>query len=165
MQEQNGRMRAGTEPNRVIDKAIAIPVFIVLFLSPAIFPVKIAGAQTAQGLDPSSYRLIGTIMAGGLSGAVLVDAKGEQAFYRLHDNLPDGSQVADVRSNSILLKWSDSTFYEIFISHDTKTAVPQAGPPQSAVSVTPEAAPESGGQKELRPHKRARPRRPLPGEE
>ena len=149
----------------MIKKAFAMPLLPALLLSSALFLVSTAAAQPAQGLDPSSYRLVGTITAGGLIGAVLVDAKGEQTFYRLHDKLQDGSKLVAVRSGSILIKRDDNTVYEIFISHDTKTGVPQTGPPQSAVSVTPKVVPESGVQKEQRPQKRSRPRRQLPGEE
>src|SRR5512147_346231 len=132
-------------------------LLIGFFLYSALFPAGIAGAQAAQGLDPSSYRLIGTILANGHSGAVLVDSKGEQTFYRLHDTLPDGSTVAAVRSDSILVLRSDGTLYEIFIAHDTKSAVPQAGPPPGAVSVTPESSPAGTVQKEQRPNTRPRP--------
>ena len=104
-------------------------------------------------------------MANGLIGAVLVDAKGEQTFYRLHERLLDGSQVIKVRSDSILLQRSDSTVYEIFIAHDTKAAVPQASPPPNAGQVIPEAAPERAVREEPRPQKRERKRRLSSGEE
>jgi hypothetical protein len=95
------------ETNPVIEKKFVMPLLLPLLLSSALFPVDTAGAQQAQGPDPSSYRLIGTITADGLTGAVLVDAKGEQTFYRLHERLQDGSQLAGVRSDSILLKRDD----------------------------------------------------------
>ena len=153
------------ESAALIEKTFAMPLLLALLLSSVLFLVDTTGAQTAQGLDPSSYRLIGTIMANGLMGAVLVDAKGEQKFYRLHEQLQDGSQVVGVQSDSILLQRSDGTVYEIFIAHDTKTGVPQASPPTNAVSVTPEAAPERPVRKGSQEHKRRRIQRLAPVEE
>ena len=52
----------------MIKKAFAMPLLPALLLSSALFLVSTAAAQPAQGLDPSSYRLVGTITAGGLIG-------------------------------------------------------------------------------------------------
>lgn len=149
----------------MIKKAFAMPLLPALLLSSALFLVSTAAAQPAQGLDPSSYRLVGTITAGGLIGAVLVDAKGEQTFYRLHDKLQDGSKLVAVRSGSILIKRDDNTVYEIFISHDTKSGAPQAGPPQSTGQVVPGTTPERADQQETLRQKQERIRRHLPKEE
>ncbi|HEX9113515.1 MAG TPA: hypothetical protein VF888_04130 [Nitrospirota bacterium] len=148
----------------MIKKTFAMPLLPALLLSTAFFLVSTAGAQQAQGLDPSAYRLVGTIMADGLIGAVLVDAKGEQTFYRLHDQLQDGSKLVGVHSDSILVEQGDKTVYEIFIAHDTKSAVPQAGPPPSAGRVVPEAASERADRKELQRQRRGRIRNQSPEE-
>ncbi|HSB34715.1 MAG TPA: hypothetical protein VLG39_09680 [Nitrospirota bacterium] len=140
----------------MIKKTFSMPLLPALLLSTAFFLVSTAGAQQAQGLDPSAYRLVGTIMADGLIGAVLVDAKGEQTFYRLHDQLQDGSKLVGVHSDSILVERGDKTVYEIFIAHDTKSAVPQAGPPPSAGRVVPEAASEGADRKEPQRQRRGR---------
>lgn len=148
----------------MIKKTFAIPLLPALLLSSTLFLVSTAGAQQAQGLDPSAYRLVGTIMADGLIGAVLVDAKGEQTFYRLHDQLQDGSILVGVHSDSILVERGDKTVYEIFIAHDTKSAVPQVGPPPSAGRVVPEAAPERADRKETQRQRRGRIRSQSPEE-
>jgi hypothetical protein len=148
----------------VIKKKIAMSLLPALLLSSALFLVSTATAQPAQGLDPSSYRLVGTITAGGLIGAVLVDAKGEQTFYRLNEQLPDGSKLVRVRSDSILIKRGDSTVNEIFIAHDTKSGAPQAGPPPSPGQVIPGTAPEREVRKETLRQKQERIRRHLPEE-
>lgn len=149
----------------MIEKTSVTPLLLAFLLFSALFLVSTADAQPpAQGLDSSSYRLIGTIMADGFVGAVLVDAKGEQTFYRLRDQLPDGSLLVKVKSDSILVQRSDNTQYEIFISHDTKTAVPQAVPPSGTGQVTPEAAPERELRKERQQKKRERKQRALPEE-
>ena len=152
----------GTAP--VIKKTFVMPLLPALLLFSALFPAGAEGAQQAQGLEPSSYRLIGTIMADGLIGAVLVDSKGEQTFYRLHEQLQDGSKVVGVQSDSILLERGDNTVYEIFIAHDTKSAVPQVGPPPSAGRVVPEAAPERADRKETQRQRRGRIRSQSPEE-
>jgi type II secretory pathway component PulC len=149
----------------VIGKTFALPLLLALLLSSVLFLADTAGAQPAQGLDPSSFRLVGTIMAEGLIGAVIVDAKGEQTFYRLNEHLQEGSKLVGVRSDSILLERGDNTVYEIFIAHDTKTGVPQASPPPNAIPVTPEAAPERAVRQEPRPQKRIHNRRLSPKEE
>ncbi len=78
---------------------------------------SIAGAQEAQ----SGYSLIGTIQSDYLTGAVVAVAKDEQSFFRKFDKLPDGSQIVEVWSDSILLKRPDGTTYEMYILHETKT--------------------------------------------
>jgi hypothetical protein len=122
---------------------LLIALLIVVFA--ALFIINTADAQTASASGPSSYRLIGTVEAGGFIGAVLDDAKGEQLFYRLHEKLPDGSEIVKVQNNRILVKKSDGALYELFTSHDMKTALqqsaPSAGPVVDQAVTTPTVEP------------------------
>jgi len=72
----------------------------------------------AQPAGPQVTRLIGTIQSKNFIGAVFSDSKGEQSFYRVFDTLPDGSKIVTVRSDSISLKGSDGTSYDMYIAHD-----------------------------------------------
>ena len=124
---------------------VSILVLITLLLSSALFLADSANAQPGGSLEPASgesvYRLIGTVEGKAFIGAVLDDSTGIQSFYRLHERLPDGSQVAKVQSDSILIKRSDGTSYELYISQGAQTAV-QARPPVSASPVAPIATQE-----------------------
>ncbi len=119
-------------------KIAPLPVIIGLYIFLSLILVARTNAQPST--DPSGLRLIGTVMAGGFTGAVLGDAKGEQTFYRLHESLPDGSQIVKVQRDHILVRQSDDAVYEIYISHDTNAAVKQTGPPVVAAPQPPAAA-------------------------
>ena len=101
--------------------------FVVLF-----FPTVIAIAQpvgtSAAGNDPSAYRLIGTIEGADFSGAVISTGK-EQLFYRLHERLPDGSQVMKIRNDSITLKRADGVLIVVYTSRDLKSGMHTGAPP------------------------------------
>jgi type II secretory pathway component PulC len=116
----------------------AVPTLIVLLVFSATFLVKSANAQPSA--DPSAYRLIGTVMAGALTGAVLGYEKGEQTFYRLNEALPDESKIVKVQSDSIQIKRSDGVIYEMYINHDMMVAAQQASP-QVANPPPPDIAP------------------------
>ncbi len=93
--------------------------FLIIFVIPLAFLfIDTAGAQTVA---PSAFRLSGTVEGKAFAGAVIIDAAGTQTFYRLYDKLPDGSQIVQVRSNSISLKGESGTRYDIYINHDMKT--------------------------------------------
>ena len=49
------------------------------------------GPSSGPAAESSSYKLIGTVEGEQFSGAVLEDSTG-QAFYRINQKLPDGSQ-------------------------------------------------------------------------
>lgn len=66
-----------------------------------------------------NYRLIGTIEGETFSGAVLEDASG-QAFYRIHQKMPDGSQIVKVAHNKVTIKRSDGGLSDLQILDDTK---------------------------------------------
>jgi len=80
----------------------------------------------------TAYTLIGTIEGEYFSGAVLADTTNQQAFYRLNQKLPDGSQIVKVRRDSVAIKRSDGSTVEIQIVDETKIvnvakAVPGSG--------------------------------------
>jgi hypothetical protein len=135
----------------------AVPTLIVLLGISVLFLVKSANAQASA--DPSAYRLIGTVLAGEFTGAVIDEAAGGQTFYRLHEKLPDGSELFKVQPDSILLKTNDGGLYEIFIAHDTKAAAQQAAPQPQAVSPGPVIVTDKPAQKETFRDKRRRLRR------
>jgi hypothetical protein len=72
----------------------------------------------AEAAAQAGYSLIGTIRSGDFSGAVILVAKGEQSFFRLHEKLPDGSQIVKIRDDSISIKEADGTLYDMYISHE-----------------------------------------------
>ncbi|MHB8845616.1 MAG: type II secretion system protein GspC [Nitrospirota bacterium] len=80
----------------------------------------------------TAYTLIGTIEGESFAGAVLADTANLQAFYRLGQRLPDGSQIVKVRRDRVALKRSDGSTVEIQIVDETKIvnvakAVPGSG--------------------------------------
>jgi general secretion pathway protein C len=80
----------------------------------------------------TEYTLIGTVEGESFAGAVLADTANLQAFYRLGQKLPDGSQIVKVKRDRVSLKRSDGSTVEIVIVDDTKIvnvakAVPGSG--------------------------------------
>jgi hypothetical protein len=73
-------------------------------------------AQDAGETPP--FRLIGVIESSNFAGAVLDDSTGVQTFYRLREELPDGSRIVKVENDSVVVKRGDGTSYELFIIHD-----------------------------------------------
>ncbi len=113
-----------------------IRAFIVLLIFPAIFAVGSAYAQT----DAATYRLIGTIEGQDFAGAVFDDSSGGQKFYRLGEPMPDGSRIIKVESDSIVLKRSDGSRYELFIRGTKPSPQPFRPPVNAAPSVIPGSA-------------------------
>jgi general secretion pathway protein C len=80
----------------------------------------------------TEYTLIGTVEGESFAGAVLADTANLQAFYRLGQKLPDGSQIVKVKRDRVSLKRPDGSIVEIQIVDDTKIvsvakAVPGSG--------------------------------------
>jgi len=89
-----------------------------------------SGAPVAESY--TAFTLIGTIEGEFFSGAVLADAANLQAFYRLGQKLPDGSQIVKVKRDQVTLKRADGSTVDIQIVDDTKIvnvakAVPGSG--------------------------------------
>jgi general secretion pathway protein C len=76
------------------------------------------GPSNAPAAETVVYRLIGTVEGESFAGAVLEDSTG-QAFYRIHQKLPDGSQIVKVQRDRITLRRADGGSTEL-LSDDTK---------------------------------------------
>jgi hypothetical protein len=122
-------------------KGYVFNLFLLSFL--VSFSLCLITTADAQPASQSGYNLIGTIKSEDFTGAVLTDSSGEQVFYRLHDKLPDGSQLVKVRDDSISLKGTDGTLYDMYISHER--IVGSAVSPPSADSYASESAPKQHG--------------------
>ena len=114
-------------------KIVRTSILVLIFLSLSAF-ISVDASNAQQPITQTSG-LIGTIRSGGFIGAVLTAAKGEQVLYRLKEMLPDGPQLVEVRSESITLKSTDGTFYNMYIAHDTKTVASVRPEVQSGPSV------------------------------
>ena len=61
------------------------------------------GPSSAPAAVTSVYTLIGTVEGEEFSGAVLEDTTGQE-FYRIHQKLPDGSQIIKVGRDRVTIK-------------------------------------------------------------
>ena len=77
------------------------------------------GPSSAPAAVTSVYTLIGTVEGEEFSGAVLEDTTGQE-FYRIHQKLPDGSQIIKVGRDRVTLKRADGGTTEIQVLDDTK---------------------------------------------
>lgn len=73
---------------------------------------------SAEGAPPdySTMRLVGAMKAGGSSVVVFENAKGEQTSYRTGETFADGSRIVAVSGNSIMVRQSDGSQVEYFVS-------------------------------------------------
>ena len=106
------RDRAVLEPRRELSDYSTI-------LERGLFGEGKGPSSSPAAVESSVYRLIGTIEGASFSGAVLEDASG-QAFYRINQKLPDGSQIIKVQRDKIVLRRADSSTTEIHVVDDTK---------------------------------------------
>jgi len=151
-----------TIKHEVIRKLVLVSIFLFLLLY---LIDQVHGQVAAQ----SGYNLIGTIHSGDFSGAVIRVEKGEQSFFRLFEKLPDGSQLVKVRDDSISIKGTDDTLYDMFISHEKTlgSVAPPMGNNDAHGNIspsTPAAAPNSISPDRPRPRTR-RPTRHSSSEE
>jgi len=78
------------------------------------------GPSSGPAVESSSiYKLIGTVEGEVFAGAVLEDTTG-QVFYRIHEKLPDGSQIVKVRRDRIVLQKADGGTSELQIVDETR---------------------------------------------
>jgi general secretion pathway protein C len=85
------------------------------------------GPSSAPAAETSIYKLIGTIVGDAFSGAVLEDTTG-QAFYRIHEKLPDGSQIVKVERDRIKIRRADGGTTDLQVVDETKIVnVPRPG--------------------------------------
>ncbi len=105
------RDRAAIEPRRELSDYASV-------LERGLFgegkrPSSVPAAET------SVYKLIGTVEGEVFSGAVLEDMTG-QAFYRLHQKLPDGSQIIKVQRDRVAIRRADGGTTELQVVDDAK---------------------------------------------
>jgi len=73
-----------------------------------------------------SYQLIGTIEGEQFAGAVLEDSTG-QAFYRMNQKMPDGSEIVKVMRDKVSIRRSDGVLVDVEVVDDTKIVTMQTG--------------------------------------
>jgi hypothetical protein len=123
--------------------ALRFSASVALLLVVVFFFCDAGHAQPTQANDPSGYRLIGTMEGSPLTGAVISDSTGTQTFYRVHELLPDGSQVVKVRSDSVSLKRSDGTTFDLYFrgsnsgNQQSSTPATAAAPPAEVQETRP----------------------------
>ncbi len=109
--------------------ALLLIIFSALFVPPS------------ARADTGPYRLVGTIEGGqGFTGAVLDDSSGTQTFYRMSEALPDGSRIVKITSDTVAIKRSDGSTYNLFLLQTTKPGVVTARPAASP-AMNPNPAP------------------------
>jgi len=137
---------------------ILLSGLIAVLIGPMFYEGLNARAQLAAPQSP--FRLVGTIEGGPFTGAVIDDTKNPQAFYRLHEKLPDESQIVKVQADHVVLKWPDGTKTELYATPGTggagapaAAAAPSVAPRRVA-QPTPEpgAAPNRGRAETGRPN-------------
>jgi hypothetical protein len=110
---------------------------------------------SAAAIAPSTpSRLVGTVEGAPFTGAVFDDGTGVQTFYRLHEQLPDGSYIVKVRNDSILIKKTDGVLYEIYTTGTANSAATTV-PSTSVAPAGPRGASPNAGTVPLRPRGRA----------
>ncbi len=77
------------------------------------------GPSSGPAVESTNYKLIGTIEGESFSGAVLEDSTG-QAFYRMHQKLPDGSQIVKVKRDKVTLQRPDGSKVDIVLVDEDK---------------------------------------------
>ena len=105
-------------------------------------PSGIGGAYVRQPLNlASKLKLIGVVMGdrGGISAIIEELASKRQLFLRLHDEVPDIGEIADIQRNGILVKQGNQ---QEFLA----LATGLEGPPTPQVVSTGPAAAVAGGQ-------------------
>ncbi len=85
--------------------------------------------------EASNYKLIGTMEGGSFSGAVLEDSTG-QAFYRIHEKLPDGSRIIKVMRDKVRIRRSGGSTIDILVTDEDKIVnVPTPGGNAAATGI------------------------------
>lgn len=116
------RDRVGLEPRRELSDYSSI-------LERGLFGEG-KGPSSGPAIQSSNYKLIGTVEGGSFSGAVLEDSTG-QAFYRIHQKLPDGSQLVKVKRDRVTLQGPEGSLIDILLVDDAK--IVNAGPNSDGV--------------------------------
>ena len=96
-----------------------IIVFIVFDAGIAHSATTAAQKKGDPGESPPDYatsRVVGAMKVGGASVVVFENAKGEQTFYRTGETFADGSKIVSVHANSIIVRLSDGSSAEYFVT-------------------------------------------------
>jgi len=147
-------------------KTILPAIIRILFLAAAFYFICLGGihySSTSFAATASSPRLVGTVQGGPFSGAVFDDGAA-QTFYRLHEQLPDGSYIVKVRSDSILIKKDDGVLYEMFTTGTANSAATAVPSPSLSPAARPQPSAPDSGKSPIRPRRRSV-RAPQPPEE
>jgi len=81
----------------------------------------------AAAVPTVNYKLIGTVEGEAFAGAVLEDKSG-QAFYRINQKLPDGSDMVKIMRDKVIIRRPDGAIVNLEVVDDTKiVAVQQPG--------------------------------------
>jgi type II secretion system protein C len=84
-----------------------------------------SGAGAAE-VPTVNYKLIGTVEGEAFAGAVLEDTSG-QAFYRINQKLPDGSDMVKIMRDKVIIRRSDGAMVNLEVVDDTKIVAVQPG--------------------------------------
>jgi general secretion pathway protein C len=85
------------------------------------------GPSNGPAASSSNYKLIGTVEGEIFAGAVLEDSTG-QTFFRIRQQLPDGSMIVKVEHNKITLKRAEGSTFELQVVDETKiVTMPNVG--------------------------------------
>ncbi len=106
------RDRIAVEPRRELGDYSSI-------LERGLFGEGKGPSNSAASVETSVYKLIGTVEGDIFAGAVLEDTSG-QAFYRIHEKLPDGSRIIKVRRDRVTIKRPDGGTTDLQVVDDTK---------------------------------------------
>jgi hypothetical protein len=112
-------------------------ILIFLFDSSVVFSAATArlkqGDSSESPPDYSTSRVVGAMKVGGSSVVVFENAQGEQTAYRTGETFVDGSKIIAVNANSIIVKLSDGSKVEYFV---TPVGAGKAGTPSTGRPVT-----------------------------
>ena len=108
-----GKERAGIQSQRQMSDYTTI-------LERGLFGEGKGPSASPSAAESSVYILIGTVEGESFAGAVLQDTAGIQAFYRIHEKLPDESRIIKVRRDRVTLKKPDGATSDLQMQDDTK---------------------------------------------
>ena len=128
---QRNHSETGTGWRNIIRSAV---FFLLLFQ---------AAVGIISGAAEGTYNLVGTIQSKGFTGAVIITPDGKQSFYRLRETLPDGAELVKVDADSISLKGSDGSRYDMFITASANSGGPVLISPNVTPALPREAMPNS----------------------
>jgi hypothetical protein len=117
-------------------------ILIFFFDSSVVFSATTAipnqGNSDESPPDYSTSRVVGAMKVGGSSVVVFENAKGEQATYRTGETFADGSKIVTVKDDSIIVKLSDGSKVEYFVTQNGagKAGTPSTGRPVTANPAT-----------------------------